>query len=140
FRTVERQPLSAMQTRAILTDEDATLVLAGAGSGKTSVIVGKIAYLLHRGLRKPGDILALAYSRDAKTELEARLEKSVTQPVHVSTFHALGLSIIGQCEGRRPDVSVLSTDKAKLRKFIQNRLEGMLRDTPDLQARVLTWF
>ena len=139
FRTVEKRPLSAMQMRAILTDDDATLVLAGAGSGKTSVIVGKVAYLLHRALRGPQEILTLAFSRDAKSELETRIEKRVGQPVHVSTFHALGLAIIGKSEGRRPDVSVLSTDQAKLRRFIKNELERML-DTPNLRARVIAWF
>ena len=139
FRTVERQPLSAMQMRAILTDEDSTLVLAGAGSGKTSVIVGKVAYLLHRALREPQEILTLAFSRDAKSELETRIEKRVGRPVEASTFHALGLAIIGQCEGRRPDVSVLSTDPAKLRKFINEHLVKML-DAPQLRARVVTWF
>ena len=140
FRTVESQPLSPMQMRAVLTDEDATLVLAGAGSGKTSVIVGKIAYLLHRNLRNPEEILALAYSRAAKEELELRLEKRVGLPVRASTFHALGLDIIGDCEARQPDVSVLSTDRAKLRRFIQDRLEAMLRDSPEHGARVVAWF
>ena len=140
FETVESQPLSTMQVHALLTDEDATLVLAGAGSGKTSVIVGKVAYLLHQNLREPREILALAFSRDAKKELETRLEKRVSQPIQVNTFHALGLEIIGDCEGRRPDVSVLSTDSAKLRSFIQDRLEGMLRNTPKLRAHVVTWF
>jgi len=139
FRTVEKQPLSAMQMRAILTDEDSTLVLAGAGSGKTSVIVGKVAYMLHRALHESQEILALAFSRDAKSELETRVEKRVGRPVEASTFHALGLAIIGQCEGRRPDVSVLSTDPAKLRRFIMDHLEKML-DTPQLRARVVTWF
>lgn len=140
FRSVEKQPLTEMQTRAVLTDEDATLVLAGAGSGKTSVIVGKVAYLLHRGLRSPQEILTLAFSRDAKSELETRLERRIGQQVNVSTFHALGLSIIGQCEGRRPDVSVLSTDRTKRQRFIKDRLESMLADAPELRERVVTWF
>jgi DNA helicase IV len=74
FRSVEKQPLTEMQTRAVLTDEDATLVLAGAGSGKTSVIVGKVAYLLHRGLRSPQEILTLAFSRDARVSLKPVLK------------------------------------------------------------------
>ncbi len=42
-------------------DEDATLLLAGAGSGKTSVIVAKAAYLIHRGIRQPDEILLMAF-------------------------------------------------------------------------------
>jgi DNA helicase-4 len=98
-----------------------------------------VAYLLHRALREPQEILALAFSRDAKSELETRIEKRVGRPIQASTFHALGLAIIGQCEGRRPDVSVLSTDPAKMRRFIMEHLEKML-DTPQLRARLVTWF
>ncbi|TKT57955.1 hypothetical protein FDR95_12315 [Rhizobiaceae bacterium LC148] len=63
FDTIEKNPLTPEQRLAVVTDEDATLVLAGAGSGKTSVIVAKAAYLVERGIRKPDEILLLAFGK-----------------------------------------------------------------------------
>src|SRR3546814_8827536 len=53
---IESNPLTPEKRLAVVTDEDATLVLAGTGSGKTSVIVAQAAYLLHRGTRQPAEI------------------------------------------------------------------------------------
>ena len=65
FDTIESNPLTAEQRLAVVSDEDATLVLAGAGSGKTSVIVAKAAYLIERGIRGPDEILLLAFGKGA---------------------------------------------------------------------------
>lgn len=59
FDTIESNPLTPEQRLAVVTDEDASLVLAGAGSGKTSVIVAKAAYLIERGIREPNEILLI---------------------------------------------------------------------------------
>jgi hypothetical protein len=50
---IEKYPLTKGQTRSIITDEYANLVVAGAGTGKTSTVVGKAAYILEKGLAKP---------------------------------------------------------------------------------------
>ena len=60
--------------RAIVTDEDATLVNAGAGTGKTSTIVGKVDYLLRRGLARPEEILVLAFGKKAQEAASDRAE------------------------------------------------------------------
>lgn len=52
FDTVESKPLTPEQSLSVVVDEDATLVLAGAGSGKTSVITAKAAYLVKAGIRR----------------------------------------------------------------------------------------
>jgi len=57
FDTFENNPLTAEQRTSILADEDATLVLAGAGSGKTSIITAKAGYLIKSGIRLPKDCL-----------------------------------------------------------------------------------
>ncbi len=53
FDTIESKPLTPEQRLSVVVDEDATLVLAGAGSGKTSVITAKAAYLVKAGIRQP---------------------------------------------------------------------------------------
>ena len=62
FDTIESKPLTPEQRLSVVVDEDATLVLAGAGSGKTSVITAKAAYLVKAGIRKPDDVLLLAFA------------------------------------------------------------------------------
>ena len=78
---VETQPLTAEQRRAVLSEEDATLVLAGAGSGKTSVITAKAAYLLKSGIREPGEILPLAFGKEAANEMATRIGRVCNVPV-----------------------------------------------------------
>ena len=80
FDTFESHPLTREQRRAIVTDEDATLVLAGAGSGKTSVITAKAGYLLQSGTRKPNEILILAFARDAAREMSDGTMELTTAP------------------------------------------------------------
>ncbi len=139
FDRVESLPLTNDQRRAALTAEDNTLVVAGAGSGKTSVIVAKVAYQLHRGLLRPEEILALAFSREAKNELEQRFKRRLGKSIQASTFHALGLGIISQAEARKPDVSVLATDQAKLLRFIQDAIERAYLDDRTLRNKLNRW-
>ena len=98
FNTIEKNPLTDEQRRSVVIDEDANLVIASAGSGKTSVIVAKTAWLINKKLRKPKDILLLAFARDAKIEMSERLAERIEHPdiedVNVHTFHSIGLEII----------------------------------------------
>jgi DNA helicase-4 len=57
FDTIESKPLTPEQRLSVVVDEDGTLVLAGAGSGKTSVITAKAAYLVKAGIRQPEEII-----------------------------------------------------------------------------------
>lgn len=89
FDTIESKPLTAEQRLSVVVDEDATLVLAGAGSGKTSVITTKAAYLVKAGIRKPDEILMLAFAKNAAAEMSERVEARSGEPIVARTFHAL---------------------------------------------------
>jgi DNA helicase-4 len=102
FDCCEKHPLSAQQREAIVRDEDNALIVAGAGTGKTSTVAGKVGYVLRRGLATPDEVLLLAFTRKAAKELGDRVGQLFGAPVQVRTFHALGLEIIGAAEGRRP--------------------------------------
>ncbi|WP_306007139.1 UvrD-helicase domain-containing protein, partial [Aquicoccus porphyridii] len=99
FETFESNPLTLEQRQSIVSDEDATLVLAGAGSGKTSVITAKAGYLLKSGSRKPEEVLLLAFAKDAAKEMSERIEAKCGEPLEARTFHSLAYDIIGTVEG-----------------------------------------
>lgn len=88
--------LNDEQKTAIITDDKHNLVVAGAGSGKTEVLINRIAYLIERKPDKVLDekILALAFQRDAAEEMKTRLKKRYGLDVKIKTFHALGLEIL----------------------------------------------
>ena len=62
------------QKEAILTTDGPLLILAGAGSGKTTVVVNKIAYILEQNLAAPYRILAITFTNKAANELKSRVE------------------------------------------------------------------
>jgi len=111
FDSFETNPLTPEQRLAVIADEDATLVLAGAGSGKTSVITAKAGYLIKAGIRKPHEILLLAFARNAATEMSERIEDRCGEPVEARTFHALAYDIIGSVEGGKPALAAHATDQ-----------------------------
>ncbi len=90
--------LNAEQQKAVQYISSPLLVLAGAGSGKTSVITRKIAYLIETCDLKAQHIAALTFTNKAAREMKERVAKLVSGPrakgLTVSTFHNLGLNII----------------------------------------------
>ena len=95
FDTLEEYPLTLGQRQAVVIDEDANLVTAAAGTGKTSVIVAKVCYLIKTKLAHPNEILVMAYNKKAATELQERsISKLGRLSPKISTFHAAGLRIL----------------------------------------------
>ena len=140
FETIESNPLTAEQRLAVITDEDATLVLAGAGSGKTSVIVAKAAHLIDQGARQPGEILLLAFGKDAANEMAARIEDRTGETVSATTFHALGYEIIRAAENGAPALAPHASDEAQFRTLLKDIVINDIAARPDLKALLLKWF
>ena len=114
FAQIESSPLNLSQQRAVLLNDDHNLVLAGAGSGKTSVLIARVAYLLQSHLAKPEEILLLAFGRDAAREMSERVAAKVglsADGVKISTFHQLGLQILNQVENDQTTISPLALDE-----------------------------
>ena len=72
------------------------LVLAGAGTGKTTVLVERIASLIERGIARPDEILAITFTENAAAELKARVERRLGRRAAIwsGTFHAYCLGIL----------------------------------------------
>ena len=143
FDKLESHPLTPSQRQACVVDEAANLVLAGAGSGKTSVLVGRAAYLLEAKLATPAEILLLAFGKQAADEMASRVaerlpELSASEPLCATTFHALGLQIIEVVEGRKPRISALAEDVAQRRAVIVEAFDRTLED-PNYRSSVLDY-
>lgn len=87
---VNNYKLDKNQSEAIYTDEVNTLVLAGAGSGKTLTIEGKINYLIEEKNIKEDEILCLSFTNDSVNDLKRRVKYNID----IYTFHKLALEII----------------------------------------------
>jgi len=119
FQTVETSPLNESQSRAVVNGEDAVLVLAGAGSGKTSVLVARAGWLLLRQEAEPEQILLLAFGRKAAEEMNERIQERLgSVAIQAKTFHALALQIIQQGSRKAPAISKLETDSKARRTLL----------------------
>lgn len=113
FAQCESSPLNLSQQYAVLMNDDHNLILAGAGSGKTSVLTARVAYLLQSHQAQAEELLLLAFGREAAEEMKQRLDSKIglsAEKVQVSTFHQLGLKILNQVETERVVISPLALD------------------------------
>ena len=118
---VENHPLDREQRKSIYDPAKFNLVVAGAGSGKTTTILGKILYLLQSGFASPPEILVLSFTHDSATELRERflreyyqtfaeqilLRKSSPPNITIETFHSLALKLL---RSLWPDFSVTTNE------------------------------
>ena len=110
----------------MLTDKDVTLVLAGAGSGKTGVIVEKVIHLVRDLGVDPSSILVLAYNSKAAEEIAARLPTGFDS-VEVRTFHSFSSRVLGSL-GYSNEVSKVPNDRHLLRQKLDTFIDDLVRD------------
>ncbi|ANL33938.1 UvrD-helicase domain-containing protein [Rhizobium phaseoli] len=140
FDTIGSKPLTHEQRLSVVVDEDATLVLAGAGSGKTSVITAKAAYLAKAGIRSPEEILLLAFAKNAAEEMSERVQARSGVALAARTFHALAYDIIGLVEGSKPALARHAADDALFIDTIKQILKDLVRSDPDVAKAIIKWF
>lgn len=137
FAAVESSPLNPAQARAVVNGERSLLVLAGAGSGKTSVLVARAGWLLTRGEAAAEQILLLAFGRQAAQEMDERIrERLGTDEISARTFHALALHIIQQGSKKAPMISKLENDSAARQKLL---LESWQQQCLEKKAQAKGW-
>lgn len=140
FDQVETNPLTEHQRRACVIDERHNLVLAGAGTGKTSTMIGRAGYLLKAGLAEPEQILMLAYARKAAEEMDERIkDKIAIDNLTVKTFHSLGKHIISQVEGMVPLIDKMAEDPKLRVQFVDKQVQQLLQDDR-YKSRLVTYF
>lgn len=141
--------LNPRQQEAVFYTDGPLLVLAGAGSGKTSVITRKIAWLIAEKGVPSGRIAAVTFTNKAAREMKERVqsltERGTTRGLIVSTFHNLGLRILKQelaASGLRRGFSILDqTDSKEILKEIlrQGESEKDLAAVDAVQKRISDW-
>lgn len=92
--------LNDRQKEAVLTTEGPVLVLAGAGSGKTTVLVRRIAYMISEKHINPWNILAITFTNKAANEMKTRVEHmlgDVAKNMWVGTFHSVCVRVLRSC-------------------------------------------
>src|SRR5215470_3932208 len=118
--------LNSAQREAVTHDTGPLLIVAGAGTGKTTVITRRIAYLIDQGRARPEQILALTFTDKAAAEMEARVDELVPYgyaDVEIATFHAFGDALLRAHSleiGLQNDFRVLS--RAEQVIFLRDRL------------------
>lgn len=94
LNNVNGYSLDKEQRKAVLLDEDSLLVVAGAGSGKTLTMMGKIRYLVERKKVDPKKILVLSFTNFTTNSFKKSISKNIDYNIEVLTFHKLGISIL----------------------------------------------
>ena len=92
--TINNITLSQEQSQPIIDNHKISIIIAGAGSGKTLTIVGKIKYMLENNLIKPNEICAITYTNKAVESLKQKIKEITPYKIDVYTFHKLSLEII----------------------------------------------
>ncbi|MFO6425419.1 UvrD-helicase domain-containing protein [Motilimonas sp. KMU-193] len=129
FNTIESNPLTPMQQMACIVNEHSNLVLAGAGCGKTSTLVGRAGYLITSGQATAQQILLLAFGRKAAQEMDQRLAVCLPEEsIKSSTFHSLGLHIIASVEGAMPKLTPFVEDEQAKQAWLQQQFNQCLED------------
>lgn len=126
--------LDDAQKQILVREDKNTLVIAGAGSGKTLTIIGKIRYLIERKKIKPYEILCISFTNDATISLKNKLLNSYNYDIEVLTFHKLALKIIKKYQ----DINIAKEDY--LEYIIDEYFNTTVLDNETLMYNILKYF
>lgn len=130
--------LNTAQQKAVCHETGPMLVLAGPGSGKTTVLLCRISRLLERGLAKPQEILALTFSKAAAEEMKSRFENlNGASGVSFGTFHSIFFRILRSRYGWNVEQIFQEEER---RSVLRNSIEAEKWDIPDLEEYISQFF
>jgi len=124
------------QRKVVLTDEDYCLVIAGAGAGKTTTIAAKVKYLVDKKHVDPKQILVISFTNKAVDELRDRINKSLSIPCPITTFHSAGNAIIRKQNDQRLNI----VDSGKMYCVIMDYFKGSLLRNARMVNNLILFF
>ena len=132
------ESLNESQKSAVMYNEGPSLVVAGAGSGKTRVLTYKVAYLISLGL-KPYNILAITFTNKAAREMKERIasmiDEDTARRLSMGTFHSIFMRILrteAEAAGLNKDFTIVDADDSK--KIIKDIVKEMKLDDKTYKA------
>ena len=128
--------LDAEQRKVVLSDEDYTLVVAGAGAGKTTTMAAKVKYLVEKKGVNPEDILVISFTNKAVGELEDKIVKGLHINCPVSTFHKTGYTILQENDAKKRNIK----DEGFMWSVITEYLKNDVLRKPEMVEKLILLF
>lgn len=130
----ENIKLDEEQQKIILTDDDYVLVIAGAGSGKTTTITAKTKYLIEKQNITPEEIVIISFTNKAVNELKERINIQFKYNVKITTFHKFGYEIIKQNQTNYP--KIIKDNRYIIEKYINH----IIKQEPKTLKKLYTFY
>ena len=128
--------LDREQREVVLSEEDHTLVIAGAGAGKTTTVAAKVRYLVEKRGIDPAQILVISFTNKAVEELRGRINGNLGIPCPISTFHSIGYTILRQGEDERKKI----VEGGYMYTVISNYLKSSVLRNPEVVDKLILFF
>ncbi|PWS30465.1 UvrD-helicase domain-containing protein [Pedobacter paludis] len=140
---LDEYPLSEEQMRAVVCDEDNNLIIAGAGTGKTTTISAKIAYILEKNLARAEELLVISFTNTAVEEMFDRTcnflkDDEMARLITFKTFNSFGNMVTRYCNPHPKKIAFDGKDyRAKV--FLQESFEKLFTDDSDFQQKAINF-
>lgn len=128
--------LDIEQRKVVLSDEDFTLVVAGAGAGKTTTMAAKVKYLVEKKHVDPKDILVISFTNKAVGELKDKIHKALHIQCPVSTFHRTGYTILREQDAKKRNIK----DEGFMWSVITDYLKKDVLRKPEMVEKLILFF
>lgn len=124
------------QRRVVIADEDYSLVIAGAGAGKTTTVAAKVKYLVEKQQIDPLQILIISFTNKAVNELKDKINKDLNIPCPIATFHSTGNAILHKNNPEKLNI----IDGSKLYYCVQGYFRGTILNNPSVVNSLIMFF